>query len=257
MRALRNIVIVAMVLLVIAVVVVWTLPAQMAWHMFGSRNATVQLSGISGSVWHGHANQVRASGAALGALDWQLQLAPLLHGQMRASTRLSGGPIQARGEVWRDHDGRVEIHAMHLDVPAQELQTMVDMPQLRLRGSVDGFIDHAVIKGVWFEALKASARWKDAGVSGSAQARFGDVLTDFHLDGARHVIGVIHDTGKGPLAVQGKFDATLVSYTLVVHLRARDPDNLNLQEALMHLGQRQPDGSVVMRVSGRAQTPSL
>lgn len=257
MRALRNIVLALIVLLVIALVVVWTLPAQMAWRMLGPRASTLRLSGISGSIWHGHADQVSVSGVPIGGIDWQLQIAPLLRGQVRATTTLTGGPVQARGEVWRDRDGRIEINAMRLQIPAQQLQNAIDMSQLQLLGSFDVFIDHALIKGVWFDALKASARWKDAGVSGSAQARFGDVLAEFSENAAKHVIGNIHDTGKGPLSVQGKFDATLVGYTLVVHLRARDPNNLDLQEALMYLGQRQPDGSVVLRASGQAQAPSL
>lgn len=257
MRILRNVVLTLMVLLVIAVVVVWTLPAQTAWSMLGSRASALHLRGVSGSIWDGHANQASVSGVPLGALDWQLQVAPLLHGQLRANTTLSGGLAQAKGEVWRDHDGRIEIHAMRMQVPAQQLQDVIDMPQLQLLGSFDVFVDHAIIKGVWFDALQASVRWQDAGVSGSARARFGEVLGAFQLDADKHVTGDIHDTGKGPLSVQGKFDATLVGYTLVARLRARDADNLDLQEALMYLGQRQPDGSVVLRASGQAQAPAL
>ncbi|MDN5925105.1 MAG: type II secretion system protein N [Xanthomonadales bacterium] len=257
MRSLRNLLLVLIVLLVIAIVVVWTLPAQMAWRMLAPKVSTLQLSGLSGSIWHGHAEQVSVAGAPIGALDWHLRVAPLLRGELHADTTLAGGPMTAKGEVWRDRDGRIESHAMQVQVPAQQIQSALDLPSLQLLGHFDIFIDQAVIKGVWFEQLKASARWRDAGVSGAAQSRFGDVLGEFGLDANKHVLGTIHDSGKGPLLVQGTFKASPIGYDLIAHLRARDPNNLDLQEVLMYLGQRQPDGSVVLRSSGQAQVPSL
>lgn len=256
MRLLRWLLLALLVLLVLAVVVAWTLPAQLAWRVVADRAGSVQLEGISGSVWRGHADRLSVAATPVGTLDWQLQPAALLRGQLRAQLQLSGPRVQGRGQVTRLRDGRLDVRGLHLTMPAEQLQPALGLPSLQLLGTFQVDVAHALVEHVWFDALQAHAVWQDAGVAGSARAAFGAVLADVNLDDAGRVVGRLHD-GGGPLMVQGRLQASPIGYTLVAHLRPRDRDNFNLQEALMYIGQRQPDGSVLLRVEGHAQLPTL
>jgi len=96
----------AVVATLIAVVVAITCPAQFAYSLIADRLGAIKLGGLSGSIWDGHASSVQVFGAPLGALDWQLQAAPLLHGTATAHLALSGGEITASGDVSRQRSRR-------------------------------------------------------------------------------------------------------------------------------------------------------
>lgn len=55
------------------------------------------------------------------------------------------------------------------------------------------------------------------------------------------------DQGDGPLAVDGKFSTTLLGFEARATLRAMVSE---VQSALQHIGQMQPDGSVVYELRG-------
>ena len=57
------------------------------------------------------------------------------------------------------------------------------------------------------------------------------------------------DQGDGPLAVDGKFSTSLLGFEARATLRARD-GNPQVQSALRHIGQMQPDGSLVYELRG-------
>lgn len=249
-RVVRTVLLILLALLVIATVVAWTFPASMAWRMAGSRLPSVQLASVEGSVWHGHAEQLSIASVPLGALEWELHPAALLHGVAHADFAISGDSIKAHGVLWRHLDGSLVLRGVDIDLPAQALQPVLDTPALNLHGDIDASIHEAVLHNAWFVALDADARWSDAALSGSAQLLLGDVVASFSLADNGHVIGNIEDDGNGPMLVDGRFEAQLGAYTLVVHLRARHPDDLATQEALQYVGQRQPDGSVVLKVTG-------
>lgn len=253
MRILRNLLLALLALLVIVLVVAWTFPASMAWRMAAPRLPSVQLAGIEGSVWHGQAEQLSVASVPLGALEWELHPAALLHGIAHADFAVRGDALKAHGVLWRHLDGSIVLRDVDVDLPAQALKPVLDTPALDLHGEISASIHEAVLHNAWFLALNADARWTDAALSGSAQLVLGDVLASFSRNENGQVIGEIKDAGDGPMLIDGRFEAQPGSYTLVVHLRARNPDDLATQAALQYVGQRQPDGSVVLKVTGTTQ----
>src|SRR5262245_6713390 len=118
MRILRNLLMLLVLLLVIGGVVLATLPADYAYRMVADRLGVVRLGGVSGSIWQGHAASVTAFNQPLGALDWQLEAAPLLGREVMAHLRLAGGEINADGTLDRTSDGLITLRETQFSLPA-------------------------------------------------------------------------------------------------------------------------------------------
>lgn len=250
MRVVRRLLLLLAVLMVIAAVVVWTLPASVAWRFAAPRVPALQLQGLDGSVWHGQAASASIAGQALGRLQWRLAPAALLHGNAHADIQLDGGPVTATGTVTRHLDGTIDLDHLHLEAPAAPLQAALGIETLEPTGKLSADVTHAVIRNTWFEVLDATATWHDAGVTGAAQASFGAIDATFSLDAQHRVVGTAHDDGKGVLKVNATFLAAPTGYTLRANLAARNASDWQTQEALQYIGQRQPDGSVLLLVEG-------
>lgn len=257
MRALKWLAIALAVLLVVAAVVAWTLPARVAWQALAPRLPLVQLADLDGTIWDGSAGQVRVAGQPVGALEWQTDVLALLHGDLRIQARISGPRIHGHGTLARQWGGTLVVRNATLEIPGSQLAPLLGVASLRFEGPLRVHVDEARIRHAWPVALDASGRWHNVQVHGAAEAAIGSISIEFSEPDPPTVIGVISDSGQGPAAINGRLTATPLGYQLRVRLRPRDPDNMRLQEALSRLGQRQPDGSVLLRIDGTLGLPSL
>jgi len=249
MRLLRNLFLLLIVLLVIAGVVLVTCPAEYAYRLVADRLGVVRLGGISGSIWQGHASSVQAFGQALGALDWQLEAAPLLSRELMAHVRLSGGDISAAGIVDRTADGVIALRDATFRVPARMAEPALDIPALQFVGFIDGTLREAHLHGMWVEQASGTLRWNDAAVAGAAQAQLGNLEATFSSAPDGSIAGVAHDLG-GPLQLNGTFKVNAGSFDADAILAARD-GNAQIAEALRYIGQPQADGASHLIVHGQ------
>lgn len=252
-RIFRVLGIVLALLLVVGVVVAWTLPARFAWRMAQDRLPSVQLVGIDGSVWHGTAERLQVASLPLGELEWELHPAGLLHREVVADFAVAGELLTSHGLIRRTSNGGTSLLGVQASLPAKVLGGVLGLRYAEPRGKLKIDLKRADIRNAWFTALDAHATWKDASLRGDAQVELGDILADFKLASDGQVLGTVHDDGSGPIVVDGTVNASPGSYRIRLVLRARNPDDLAAQEALLYLGTRQPDGSVVMETEGHTE----
>lgn len=257
MRVLKILLALLLLLLAIALVVAWTMPARMAWKVMAPHVPVLQLSDVGGSVWSGRAGQVSIAGQPLGALDWRTDVIPLLHGDVRVHAHIMGVDSEGSAEVMRRLDGLIVVRDAEVDLPGSVLQGTLGLPSLRLKGRLHLKAPEARIRNAWFVALDATGRWLDAGVSGAAEAHLGDINMSFSEPSPPTIKGEIRDDGHGPLTIRGTLSALPTGYTLEANLRPRNPNDLQTQEALRYVGERQPDGSVLLRAGGQLVLPTL
>lgn len=248
MRLLRNLILTLLVLLLLAAIALALLPARVALDFVGGRLGPVELGEVSGTVWRGEARPARVAGQDIGTLGWTLSPWGLFAGRVDADLRLDGEVYRGDGAVSVSRDRRVRVRDLKVDFPAQRLQPALDIPALVLRGEVQVHIVEGELQGGFPTLLKGSATWKDAAVAGSAEAQFGQLVTEFASDGAGGIKGTVRD-GGGPLQAEGSYQASLAGYSADVVLRARD-GNPQVTEALQYIGQPQPDGSARLEVRG-------
>ena len=246
---LRRFILFLVALLAIAVVVVVTCPAQFAYRFVADRLGAVKLAGLSGSIWQGHASSAQVLGVELGAVDWELQAAPLLHAVAAVHLTLSGGTISASGDVMSGSDGAIQVGNATMRAPAQFAAPALDIPALQLLGDLEIVVAQARLRQAWPESANGTAHWRNAAVSGAAQAQLGDLEATFASAADGSINGAVHDLG-GPLQVSGTFVVRAGSYDAEAKLLARD-GNAQVTEALRYIGEPQADGSSLLRIHGQ------
>jgi general secretion pathway protein N len=249
MKLIRNLFLLAIVLLLLAALVLAFLPARIALDFVGGRLGPVQLGEVSGSLWKGQASPASINGEAIGTLGWTLHPLSLFGARIDADVELHGDTYNGHGAISVHRDRTLRVRDLDLRFPARRLEPMLDIPALVFRGEVQIAISEAELRGGFPTAVKGIATWKDASVAGSAEARFGDIITEFATVASGGVEGLIRD-GGGPLQAQGTYGASLAGYAADVTLRARD-GNPQVTEALQYIGQPQPDGSARLEVRGK------
>lgn len=252
MKMLRATLLAVATLAASAGVVAWTCPADLAYRFAADSIAPVRLHELSGTVWEGHAGGVDVFGVNLGSIDWNLQPAPLLRGEMVAQVTLAGTIASGRGVVDRAA-GQTSLRDATLRLPARFAAPVLAIPALDLLGTIELEIAHARLRGLWLDDAAGSAVWHDAAVSGAAQARFGDLQATFASAADGAIAGTVRDLG-GPMEVAGTFTASPGVYQAQARLAARGGD-AQVSEALQFVGQPQADGSRNLEIQGRQLNP--
>lgn len=235
--------------IVVGGVVMWTMPADVAWRYVAPKLGPVSLVGVRGTVWDGHADGVSVFGRDLGEIDWRIAKSPLLRRQFNADIRIRGADIDTSGMIERAGDGRITARDVRFRVPAALFGPALDIPALKLVGSVTGTLTQASLaNGVIADAI-GNARWSEAGVSGQAEARFSDILAEFASKPDGSIAGTIADDGRGNLEVSGQFSVAATGYTAEAFLSARN-DDARIKESLQYVGQLQADGSSHLVIRG-------
>lgn len=249
MKLLRRVLLLVIVLAATAGVAAWTCPADLAYRYFGGRLAPLALRDLTGTIWQGRAAAAELFRQNLGALEWRLQPAALLHGETVAQLSLTGDGIAATGLIDRGTDGQVMFRDVVVHMPARIAAPVLAIPALDLLGTIEIDVAKARLRGAWLDEASGAAYWREAGVAGAAQARLSDLQVTFASAADGTISGVVHDLG-GPLQAEGTFTASLGRYDAQVRLAARGDDQ-RVIEALQFVGQAQPDGSRQLVIEGR------
>lgn len=236
-------------LVVVAGVVVWTMPADVAWRYAGPKFGPVSLVGVRGTVWDGRADGISVFGRDLGAIDWRLDKSPMLSGLVSAEIRIRGADIDTSGRLERDRDGRIGARDVRFRFPAALLGAALDIPNLNLVGSITGTLEKGTLANGVLSEASGNARWSEAGVTGQAEARFSDILAEFASQTDGSISGTVADDGRGSMEVNGQFSVAPTGYTAEAFLSARN-DDARVRDVLQYVGQPQADGSSHLVIRG-------
>ena len=250
MRLLKYILMFAIALLVIGGVLLWMLPADVAYRQTANYLGPVALSGVRGTLWNGHADGISVFGRDLGEIDWRMAKSPLLQGRVAADVRIQGADVDAAGLVERDEPGALTLRDIRFRFPAHLLEPALDEPGVSLLGVISGAVSEATLRDGFLLNATGNARWSDAGVNADVEAHFADILADFAAQPNGGLAGSAHDDGTGNLAVTATFRAGIEGFEVDAVLRARNGDP-QVQDTLRYVGVPQADGSSKLVVRGR------
>jgi hypothetical protein len=249
MRILKYLIVILVLLLAIGAVLFWRLPADFAYRQGARMLGPVVLSGVSGTLWNGHADGISVFGRDLGEIDWRMAKGAVLRGRIAADVRIQGNDVDAAGTVERESSSDLTLHDLRFRFPAEMLAPLLGVPDLELRGAISGVVADATLRAGVPVAATGNARWSEAGVAGSAVAHFADIVGEFAAQPDGSIAGTAHDDGSGHLSVDATFRAALTGYEIDARLAARDGDP-DVQQALRGIGEPQPDGSTKIVLRG-------
>lgn len=125
---------VLLAVLTIAVALVITFPARVAYR-WGS-SPLVKMSGIQGSVWNGSAREFSTNGVFLRDLTWRMQPLQLLTG--KAHYEISGSPVSGffESDVAVGAGGSLTLRDLTASVPLQMFAAAANIAGLRGNASL-------------------------------------------------------------------------------------------------------------------------
>jgi hypothetical protein len=229
------------------VIVAATLPAATAYRYAEPHLQPLRLQGVDGSLWNGRATQASAYALPLGELRWTLEPGAALLLSARGQLALQGRDLNA--STWLDATRhRVLLREADARMPANILAPALDIPSLVLLGELDLKLAELELRDGLVHGARGLLRWRQAGVSGAAEARFPDVEVQFSSPRPGVVEGRVRD-GGGALAAEGTIllEGERFNAEIRLHVRGEDPQ---LAEALLYVGERLPDGGSLLRVEG-------
>lgn len=247
MRVVRVLLVLLLLMVALAGVLLWTAPAPIAYRLLRSHLGTVELSGLSGSVWQGRAEQVAVAAVPLGSLEWQLDKAPLLAGTLHGTATLTGNDLEARAMI-TSSKGVLALEDLQVELPASALSPALDIPALVLLGRIELDVDFAEIRSGLLQRAQGRAHWRELGISGGAVASLPGLTAEFRDAPGGGIAADLRDLG-GPLAVNGKVLIRDGGFTSETTLLLRE-DSPQLAELLKFIGERTPDGGSLLRIEG-------
>ncbi len=248
MKFIKALLLVLLLLFALVAVAVALFPASTALNWMGGRLGPLTLDDVGGTIWDGHAGQASAFGEPLGRLRWTASPISVLRGATRVQLELDGERYRGSTAAVLRGALSVELADASFSFPAEKLRPAIDVPGLIPGGTVEVSLPEANIQGGYPRALRGQAIWRNAAVAGEAAAALGDIKADFSTTAGGAITGVISDLG-GPLKVEGSFRFALTGYEAEALLTPR-ASNPALDKALNHIGERQPDGSAYLKITG-------
>ncbi|AMN46979.1 general secretion pathway protein N [Steroidobacter denitrificans] len=231
-----------------------TLPARLALGWLAP--AQTRLEGISGTLWHGRAENLQWQEARLGRLEWRLHPTALLGARLRADLTLNRADGFAQATVTAGRQGRLRVTDLTASLPLNALSAIPSMGGWN--GTLDlKFADLRLERGWPIQAagrLDAVALsgwvggWVGGSMGGSAgrPLRLGSYRVDFApaADSTRAAVpaGTLIDTG-GPLQVTGSVQLRADrSYIIEGLVTPRPEASSEIVQALQFLGPADAQG---------------
>ena len=236
-------------LLAFGVTLVWKFPA--AGVLPHVNTHPVAISGVSGSVWRGSADQVIAQPELepITNLNWTFQPKALLNtaAGMRVTFDWLGGNGEA--DVARQLSGTVSISDALMRLPAKSLDQFLPLPVASFAGVIDADIDSLELVNSKLHTTNGVVNWRDAVVSGAVNAKLGNVTLEISPDDNLHRGKLTNADGE--LEIDGDFQIDQKG-DFMVDLRVKPTSATppELAGMLGALGKRSSDGSYRQRNQG-------
>jgi len=237
----------AFVLFIIVITLVYKLPAKFVYQKFSSVSS-LELVGISGSIWSGHIDSIITPQLTLSQLSWQLSVWPLLVGDVDLQWKLEDPAVQLQGEISLSGEelSLIDIHG-HIDLVG--LGSRLPAQDILLAGVIDINISQLEFKKSELINVTGLVKWETAQLLSPTNIKFGDFKADLSNSSSK-LLANLSDMG-GPISLRGVFSlSTQRSYDYTLEIAVRDTSVPGLLEGFNQLGQHNDNGVVTLRGNG-------
>ncbi|MCC6301960.1 MAG: type II secretion system protein N [Gammaproteobacteria bacterium] len=232
------------------------LPAAQLYAWLQPRvGAPVQLYQVGGTLWNGHAVTAIAGKTRIETPAWRFRPRGLLlgHVEYELTGTLARAPLVA--VVGRGLGAPLYADDVRFSLPLDQALRFFGLQDIGLDGQFRVDLRHLEIKAGKIAALEGTLSVADAAFSAPAGVVLGSAAMRLESNGDI-IKGILKDNG-GPLQADG----VLIyqpngEYQLTLGLSARDPNDVQLRQALRFLGPPNAAGKVSLNRRGRIDLTS-
>ncbi|MDH5344868.1 MAG: type II secretion system protein N [Gammaproteobacteria bacterium] len=233
-------------LVVFAAVLVVTFPARVAYQWFAPPD--LQLNGISGSVWHGSADEGMAGGAYIRQIRWRLKAAELVKGRLAFEASASPAAGSMTTDVAVGLGGSLELSNLSGSVPLDLVHPALQ--QSGMSGDLSLRFEKLVIEDGLPVVANGSVTLANLYIPNLSAGVLGEFRAEF-LTAETGVTGSVDDVA-GVLDVAGVVTiAPDRTYALVGEVAARPGAPPSIEQQLRFLGSPNEHGLRPFRFEGR------
>lgn len=205
-----------------------TAPATLLTRTAGKFVPDLAFSGVTGSLWHGNAQQLRIGAISLVDFNWRLSPWQLPLGRAALQFQFDDGLGQrGSGAVQASATGQLQASEVSLLLPAQALQPFINLTGVQLHGDLQLELNDAAISNGRVERLQGRLNWSRAQVKTPlGQPQLGAYAVDLKDDGDGGINGAISDV-DGVLGLTGNFHLTTDRLELDASVRSDLPEELD------------------------------
>ncbi len=240
-------------LLAFVVTAVWKFPA--AGVLPHVNIEPIKLSGVSGSIWSGSAQQITPPPPALpiNNANWKFKPATLLSGSAGAEIDFEVLGGNGEGTVTRDLDGNIMVNDGKFRVPAANLEQFLPFPVAKFAGVVLADIEELELENNLLKRTQGKIIWSNSAVTSAMLGDFklGQVAFDIvpenggelHLGKLSNKDGELELKGEISLDQKGNFKTD-------IQLKPTPNTPAKLNGLLRGVGPQQSDGSYRIKRNG-------
>lgn len=232
------------------------LPAAQLYGWLKPRTGTpLQLYQISGSPWHGRAAAAVIGGTRIDAPAWALRPQALLLGRIEYDLTGSLGRAPLAAIIGRGPGTPFYADDVRLALPLNDALRFLNLHDVGLNGQFRIDIGHIEIRAGRIAAIDATLTVADAAFGAPVNVALGGAAMRLETSG-EVIKGVLKDSG-GPLQADGVLIYQQSGdYQFSLSLSARDPNDVQLRQALRFLGTPNAAGKVSLNRRGRIDLAS-
>ncbi len=231
--------------LMFLVVLVVSFPARVAYRWIPLPDVT--LTGISGSIWNGRADEALAGGAYLRNLSWSFRPAKLLSGQLAFHTSSNPASGALATDVAIAPGGELTLSGMTGNLPLELVHPSFQADGLK--GDIRLDFDDVRVRSGWITSIDGAVSVTNLYVPALSAAPLGDYLATFGMEGP--AINATVDDTAGVIDVDGVITIRPDrSYSFSGDVAARPDAPPSIEQQLRYLGSPDVRGMRPFRIEG-------
>lgn len=211
----------------------------------------VELRGVDGRIWAGHAEALRVAGMPLELTDvaWDVSAWRLFTGELGSEVEAVAAGIEARGYVAVTGGRKLRVADMTLRGPVSGLVEQLPYP-LAASGSLLARVEAGTLVDGLPRDFRGRAVWSEARIQAPMALALGEVVVDFEPDGEEQAVSIRAEGGEveidGNLRLQPDG-----AFTVEMALTPTERAGKQVRDTLTLLARPDGQGRYVIRQSGR------
>ena len=233
-----------------------TVPAKLVLDKLLEAQNGIEVSGVSGTLWHGRASRVEIDNSyQLDDVRWHLVGWRLLTGVLSAEIQATFMQREVSGQAGISLSGTLVAHDIQGAISAEEFAALAALPLVQLDGEMTLAIDSLYRESDAAPVINGDINWRQASLTVAESVALGSVdirLRENDADGTD--ITISNQGGALKLDGSGALDAES-HYELALTMTPARSASANLVNSLAAFAKKQASGSYLFKTSGQLQLP--